>query len=835
MKKGRLLLTSIVALVSIGIVNKRNVVVNAEETQTYSKVTDATLNDYSGTYLIVCEAEKVLFDGSISSNLDVASNNIKIENTLNAGKGFITGNYADSTFSFEKVPNTDTYTIKSKSGIYIGRTSNSNGLESSSTNEYKNTVSISSGNAVIGMSGTTLRYNKSSGQYRFRYYKTGQTAIQLYKLDAPVAKEDEVTIKYNVDGGTPITNSVVTKGEGITSPKEPTKDGYIFGGWYTTSSFDTLYTFGDAINEDIELFAKWNDYEESSVEEFETGDKPYYRIKGEVISKYSDDEYLISSNGKSIKVKDNLNNFKGVSVGNDITLTLKKKDKVNGVLSASDVHHVVIKDVNDDKIDLAPITDINDIDGVGEYVSLSNIKLSIGSSDTKHVEYRSEDELFLISANYEYTDGVTSSTKEVFMDKFVNVKGFVEYTGSYYKIYASSITSCNSHRVSFNTMGGNNIDSIEVLDGDKLDLPNDPTKESTNNTKYKFDTWYLDRECTQEFDLDSLITSDITLYAKWIESPIGVEERIGNVSNKVALEFDYDIRTHYLDNGVSYENCPLDKIDTLGALFTGTGSYSTSNGYYQLKDDGRDITYEIENGYAGPIGIKFDAAATGNEGAPLSTLRVVTWRQATPEDLDSEKVDAKGRYILTTRNVELSLVSNTYEYVIEHLGSATNVSIIVDKVSGSNVRVYSLSLGKNVQVTNENIHNVKLTYSYNFDVTNENNLGEIGFMVAYGDEAGLYLTEDGLTSYNESLVKYVNENKDAKFTISLDINDLLDMYDQDIYVATYVKTLDNKYYYGDISTHSVEEIITKYQEMELSDELSNLLVLFSNHIDSLLA
>ena len=76
----------------------------------------------------------------------------------------------------------------SASGKYIGVTSYSNGLTSSET-AITNTFSIDeTGNAVItvtisGDNGgdMTLRFNKASNQNRFRYYKNGQQAIQLYK------------------------------------------------------------------------------------------------------------------------------------------------------------------------------------------------------------------------------------------------------------------------------------------------------------------------------------------------------------------------------------------------------------------------------------------------------------------------------------------------------------------------------------------------------------------------------------------------------------------------------------------------------------------------------
>ena len=135
----------------------------------------------AGEYLIVYEDGSLAFNGGLDP-LDAISN------------------YVAVTFENDKIQGTEavlaaTFTIKlagtiqSKSGYYIGRLGNSNGLNSSTEEAYTNTISIDeNGDAVILASGGAyLRYNSASGQERFRYFKsdsyTGQKAIQLYKKE----------------------------------------------------------------------------------------------------------------------------------------------------------------------------------------------------------------------------------------------------------------------------------------------------------------------------------------------------------------------------------------------------------------------------------------------------------------------------------------------------------------------------------------------------------------------------------------------------------------------------------------------------------------------------
>ena len=146
----------------------------------YAKVT-STPSSWAGTYLIVYEGGNLVLDGSRTS-FD-ATNNYKTVT--------ISGSKIASTSTTDKYAVTITavsggYTIKTKSGYYIGQTTDANGLKSSTSTKYVNTISLSSGNAVIKSGGAYLRYNSASNQARFRYYKSStyssQKAICLYKL-----------------------------------------------------------------------------------------------------------------------------------------------------------------------------------------------------------------------------------------------------------------------------------------------------------------------------------------------------------------------------------------------------------------------------------------------------------------------------------------------------------------------------------------------------------------------------------------------------------------------------------------------------------------------------
>lgn len=57
---------------------------------------------------------------------------------------------------------------------------------------------------------------------------------------------------------------------------------------------------------------------------------------------------------------------------------------------------------------------------------------------------------------------------------------------------------------------GEQVDAQSVNEGDKATKPDDPTCNG-----YEFIGWYSDAECTKEFNFDSVLTEDTTIYAKW--------------------------------------------------------------------------------------------------------------------------------------------------------------------------------------------------------------------------------------------------------------------------------------------------------------------------------
>ena len=193
---------------------------------TYVKLTAAP-DDWEGQYLIVYEAGKVAMNGGLTDKLDVVENTVGV--TINNKEIARTTEADAASFTISKTSD-GTYSIKGQGGLYMGHTGSNNGLASSSNEIYTNTLSFDGSDATVRSSaGFYLRYNKTSGQDRFRYFKpstyTNQQPIALYKAQgAPEASEvftDITGTSYTFTDLTPETQYTVqvqaVDGDGNTS------------------------------------------------------------------------------------------------------------------------------------------------------------------------------------------------------------------------------------------------------------------------------------------------------------------------------------------------------------------------------------------------------------------------------------------------------------------------------------------------------------------------------------------------------------------------------------------------------------------------------------------
>ena len=130
-----------------------------------------------------------------------------------------------------------------------------------------------------------------------------------------------------------------------------------------------------------------------------------------------------------------------------------------------------------------------------------------------------------------YTDEACETNKFEFDE---NGKSKTAVSGNL-NLYAKWIS--NKCTVVFNTNGhGGAISPASVEHGTKVSAPASPSEYG-----YNFEGWYTDANGNNPFDFDTLITTDITLFAKWTPK-----------SYKVTFKTDKD--TPYHEQSVTYKN-----------------------------------------------------------------------------------------------------------------------------------------------------------------------------------------------------------------------------------------------------------------------------------------
>lgn len=71
-------------------------------------------------------------------------------------------------------------------------------------------------------------------------------------------------VKFDTQGGSSINDQTPASGSALAKPADPTREGYIFAGWYTDAACTKAYDFATAVTSDLTLYAKWTKNEASS-------------------------------------------------------------------------------------------------------------------------------------------------------------------------------------------------------------------------------------------------------------------------------------------------------------------------------------------------------------------------------------------------------------------------------------------------------------------------------------------------------------------------------------------------------------------------------------------
>lgn len=65
------------------------------------------------------------------------------------------------------------------------------------------------------------------------------------------------TVTFDANGGTDVPSQELRYGNLIAEPADPTREGYVFDGWYADDALGNLWDFQTPVENSMELYAGW--------------------------------------------------------------------------------------------------------------------------------------------------------------------------------------------------------------------------------------------------------------------------------------------------------------------------------------------------------------------------------------------------------------------------------------------------------------------------------------------------------------------------------------------------------------------------------------------------
>ena len=383
------------------------------------------------------------------------------------------------------------------------------------------------------------------------------------------------TVTFNSNGGTEIAPKEVVSGVKIKAPSTPTKDKYIFRGWYEDSTFNKEFDFNTPITSDITLYANWE--AANSINEIRlAGDIQYGTVQVGTLPSFNP-----RATTDSITIDEVNSNW--------------QYKMQNGAWSGFGSETPTA--VNDGKTNYGYSFCVKTNDGY--QLDYSNLK----------VFYNEEE--------------VTSSVK---ISKYA--------WGAYVDVDLGKANGTPVvYTITFNSNDGTSVAPQNVNAGEKLAEPTPaPTK-----VGFTFDGWYEDSTFSKKFDFNTPITDSMTLYAKWTENKYtltfdanggtGSMTAIADLTGEYTLpanEFTAPSGKQFKGWSLTTDGAIVTKVDmtenrTVYAIWenipvvTYTVSFDANGGTGSMADvTGVSGEYTLPaNGFTAPAGKQFKAWSVG--------------------------------------------------------------------------------------------------------------------------------------------------------------------------------------------------------------------------------
>ena len=429
--------------------------------------------------------------------------------------------------------------------------------------------------------------------------KTGYTFVAWYTLpdftSAPVSSIvagtfgnmtlyanysiNSYTISFDSAGGSAVAPVTQEYDTAVSAPPAPTRNGYGFNGWLTEEG--EAFVFDRIPAYDVALTADWELIEYTIT----------YNLNGGVNASANPAYYTIEDETVTFAAPTRRGyTFEGWFADSEYAVEITSVPAGSyGVIEVEAKWAIIVYDITYYNVDGLenPNPGTYTVEDVVSFAEVFKLGHTFGG--------------------FFKEEGFVTSVTGIAEGSIGDVAVYAKYTVNTYNVWLDGKDEAD-YTVSFDLSGASGSVASQHIVGDAaLEYPAIPQRSG-----YLFGGWYQTEDCTgNAYDFTASVRSDITLYAKWIETDNTVIEIGDSVS--VSIE---GTTLHYYDfvplvsGDISVTTTGA--VDTFGYLYDGDGTLLRSN------DDGSDgtnflIKYNVTAGEKYTIAFRGYGKASGGE------------------------------------------------------------------------------------------------------------------------------------------------------------------------------------------------------------------------------
>lgn len=277
------------------------------------------------------------------------------------------------------------------------------------------------------------------------------------------------TMSINSNGGTEISDQAVYEGTKPAAPQPPTREGYVFGGWFSDKDLTKGYNFTtEIVKGNITLYVKWVVAQKNTYQV-----RFYDEQKSEPIDQY------VTEGGVAVAPEPTPKPNHTFMYWRDKEKRNQAFDFTTPIMRNYEIHTAWILN----SYEVSFIDDGKKLNSQSVYHQESAKEPSSPTREGYVFKgWYSDSDLTML---YDFRAGVTSEI-------------------SLYAKWAPKFT------VRFDSKGGSAVNAGTVEYNAKIAAPASPMR-----TGYEFGNWYSDEDLTSVYNFETPVTTNFTLYAKW--------------------------------------------------------------------------------------------------------------------------------------------------------------------------------------------------------------------------------------------------------------------------------------------------------------------------------